>query len=241
MKSKKLKKILGGLGATLLLETITPARAQEDPIETLKDKPRVGVYLEQANKYKSDAGFTILDSPVTNANVGASYGKWSGFVWAAHNNVTNDINEVDVGIGYSFGSENGKFSGRVGFERWMFTEDGGNTELFIGDLGYNNGINFSVNVKQVLDADGTSYRIGAERTFNIGRKKLPLTLTPYAKTSCLDNFFGVTKCPSNSVFGASLETKIGDYPVLFSGEYHKGEGDFKDDLVGRLKINFDLF
>ena len=121
MKKRILKSVIGGLAAaTMLVPVSKPSLAEECGFN---------VSLAQKSDNRGDSGTTSIETPVTEASIGITCGNFDASLFGIHNNDSGRINEVDVGIGYSFSKDD--FGGRIGLSRWMYEEDGGKTILLI--------------------------------------------------------------------------------------------------------------
>ena len=111
----------------------------------------------------------------------------------------------------------------------------------LGHVGYKDlPVDLGLKVTKLLDG-GTQVTVNASKTLNLGElNRAQVTLTPSFTAACLDDFFGVTDCPSNLVYGLSLDGNRGHISYGISANYHNGKGQFKNSTVlgVNLRHNF---
>lgn len=219
------KNMLAALVATTMLSPISKP--------PLAEKCDFNVSLAQKSDYRDNAGITSLETPITEASAGITCGNFDGFIFGVHNNNTGNVNEVDVGIGYSFSK--GNFSGRAGVSRWMYEEDGGKNDALELNVYYSGlPVDLGVGIIKILDDKGTQITGSVSKKFEIGKiDDIKFTLTPSAKFTYLDEYFGLSG-HSNDVYGLSLGVDKGNFGVDFSVDYHRGhiEGLGNDTRLG---------
>lgn len=233
------KRNLIGLGAALILGTSTPALSAEEETENFS---KCGGYvsLAERSKYRFNVGVAPLSNPVTEASLSVNCGNFDIYVWGVHNNDSGNINEVDIGVGYSF--SRGEFKGRIGVERYFFEEDEMKGDFFVGDIAYEKlPLDLSGRVVMDLSNKGTLSEFSLSKSFNLRKsKKIPIILTPSVTVGCLDGFFGFKDCPSNIVYKTSLDTNKGNTTFGISGEYHDGKGPFENDTKVSLELGYSF-
>jgi hypothetical protein len=221
VKTKKVLQIIRG--ATFLVSIALSNQAlAENPTNCA-----VNTSVTQKNEYRTAGGFTPVNGPITEGFTGLSCGNFDTFVWGAHNNDTGKMNEVDIGLGYSF--TKGNFNGRIGLERRIYTENGGKNDVLVGKIGYNGlPINLGVEVTKVIDEVGTQITGTISKSFDLGNiKGIPVTLAPSVKATYLDNFFGVSG-HSNNVYGLSLNGSKDKANFGVFINQHDGKKNFDD-------------
>jgi len=192
------------------------------------DKCDFNLSLAQKSNYRNDSGTDAIKKPVTETVMGISCGNFDASLFGVHNNHSGNINEIDVGIGYSFSK--GDLSGRAGLTRWMYEEDGGKNDIFDLSLRYGGlPVDLGVAVTKILDDKGTQITGSVSRTFDIGKvKDIEFKLTPSFKATYLDNYFGLSG-HSNDIFGLSLGIMRGNAGVDAFADYHMGHRGLKND------------
>jgi hypothetical protein len=104
------------------------------------------ITLWQKNIFKTNAWFTPVGNSVTESSTSIKCWKFDWFVWLAHNNQTNKVNEIDLWVWYS--DKIWDLNYKLGFEKWYFEENWWNTELATLWLNYKN---IWANFKKFLD------------------------------------------------------------------------------------------
>ncbi len=233
---KNLKQIL--TSAALAGGVVAASISNSNP-SLANDKCNFNFSLSQKSDYRGDSGMDAIKGPVTEGVAGLSCGNLDAFIFGAHNNNSGRINEVDVGVGYSFSK--GNFSGRVGIARWMYEEDGGKNDVAELSLRYGGlPVDIELGITKILDDKGTQVTGRVSKTFELGKMKdIDFTLTPSLKATYLDNYFGLSG-HSNDIFGISLGIMKDNVGADVFADYHVGHRGLENDTkVGiTLKYNF---
>ena len=213
MKKRIFTSVMGGLvAATMLVSVSEPSLAEECGFN---------VSLAQKSNNRGDSGTTSIKTPITEASIGITCGNFDASLFGMYNNNSGMINEVDVSFGYSFSKDD--FRGRVGLSRWMYEENGGKNDAFDLNVYYSGlPVDLGVGITKILDDKGTQITGSVSKRFEIGEiDDTKFTLTPSARFTYLDEFFGLSG-HSNDVYGLSLGVDKGNFGVDFSVDHHRG-------------------
>src|SRR3989344_5107154 len=184
---------------------------------TSKAECTKNIFFAQKSEYRADAGFSAVKGPITEGSVGVSCGNFDASIWSAYNDEVGRMNEVDIDVGYS-GKIGLSLSGRIGLARWEFTETGGKN-----------------------DAAGLELKATAFKDFQLRKVgEASISLRPEVRDVCLDDFFGVTNCPSGIVGGLSLNMRKGNVDTGVKIEYHDGKGRFENTTIFGLNIGYSF-
>lgn len=199
----------------------------------------INTSLVQKNEFRVDGGFTPVDGPVTEGSFNIGCGNFDVFVWVIHNNKSGEVNEVDFGVGYSFKLKN--LSGRIGIERWEYTEAGGKNDVLVGNLNYNElPVSLGLKVSQFIDEDWTQLTASVSKDIEIGTVKgFALKLIPQAKFTYLDKFFGVTG-HSNDVYSLTLNGAKDNLSVNMFINQHDGHESFSNSTQYGVGVGYSF-
>ena len=208
---------------------------------TSKAECTKNIFFAQKSEYRADAGFSAVKGPITEGSVGVSCGNFDASIWSAYNDEAWRMNEVDIDVGYS-GKIGHNLSGRIGLARWEFTEDGGKNDAAIASASYTGlPVGLSLKATKLLDADGLELKATAFKDFPLGKVgEASISLRPEVRAVCLDDFFGVTNCPSGIVGGLSLNMRKGNVDTGVKIEYHDGKGQFDNATIFGLNIGYSF-
>jgi len=199
------------------------------------------ISFAQKSEYRADAGFSAVKGPITEGSIGVNCGNFDASIWGAYNDEAGRINEVDIDLGYS-GKIGPNLSGRIGLARWEFTETGGKNDAAIASASYT-GLPVELRIKatKLLDADGLELKATAFKDFQLGKVgEASISLRPEVRAVCLNDFFGVTDCPSGIVGGLSLNMRKGNVDTGVKIEYHDGKGQFDNATIFGLNIGYSF-
>jgi hypothetical protein len=243
-----------------------PIEAPADPPEDPPEEAPVctgELSFDERSMYRLSGGFCPVRNPVTKFDfqVGCKgFSMSTGFVL---NNETERLNEAAFTGGYNspiIETKYGEFSAGIKYT-WLrlyevgeeFDKDVDTIDLRLGyglpDSGWVGHVrrfgpdSFVFKFTGRLDNErGEMYRVEASKSIPLGETNgFDIVLKPSVEVACMNGFFGVYECLSNTKYEASLSASNDHVTFGLSGAYHDGygnreDGGFGNDFMGRVYI-----
>jgi hypothetical protein len=176
-----------------LLACICASAQAQDLTPTEKSKVEATVSSALASHYVARPGFVVGKGPVNQTQAAVEVGNVSAFYWHNYDFTQEEFTETDIGANYNFKPKDSKFSGRIGYQAWLFPES--LDHIIEGGAHYSGFLEADATLSYIVpgsDADegimlhGTLAKPIILKKSRIGE----FTLTPKVQAAILGNFYG---------------------------------------------------
>lgn len=174
---------------------------QKEVLKTKKREfPITGSFAANyASNYIARPGFIPGKGPVIQTLAKINLGNFTFFDWRNRDLSSRETNEIDRGIMYgatlSEYFPDGKLSGRIGYQQWLYPQANIKDNLIEGGLHYSGQVEFDITLSQIIGKSGTDrgymFHSTLSKTFELLKyEKGSIKLTPMLQAAYLDNLYG---------------------------------------------------